>query len=245
MIGQMGRDASGTRCWLDSEAATRWPSSVAYHPGMAEPDGPYVSRGGIKLAAALERFALDPAGWTCADLGCSVGGFTDCLLQHGAAHVFALDTAYGDLAWRLRQDSRVTVLERTNALHFDPAAELSGFPGCDLVVLDLGWTRQAKAVPAALRWLKAEPHARLITLIKPHYEAPRPAHGPHQRKRKRGKTARTKAEPLSEDETTQVLETTLTQLREHGVDAIDRFASPITGSKGGNIEYLALLRRVA
>ncbi len=72
-------------------------------------DCPFVSRGGLKLAAALDAFDLEPTGFQCADLGCSTGGFTDCLLQRGAAHVFAVDTAYGELAWKLRQDERVTV----------------------------------------------------------------------------------------------------------------------------------------
>src|SRR5690606_3323422 len=84
-------------------------------------DTRYVSRGGLKLEAALDHFALDVTGFICADLGCSTGGFTDCLLQRGAAKVFAVDTAYGQLAWKLRKDDRVVVLERTNALHFDPA----------------------------------------------------------------------------------------------------------------------------
>ena len=78
---------------------------------------PFVSRGGLKLRHALDAFALDVTGLTCADFGCSTGGFTDCLLKAGAARVYAIDTAYGELAWTLRKDSRVTVMERTNALH--------------------------------------------------------------------------------------------------------------------------------
>ena len=198
---------------------------------MVTPDCPYVSRGGLKFAAALDAFSLDPTGWTCADLGCSTGGFTDCLLQRGAAHVYAVDTAYGELAWKLRQDARVTVLERTNALHFDPHAGLTGFTGCDLVAIDLGWTRQQRAVPTALNWLKPDPAARLITLIKPHYES----QGRATRGRRRG--------VLSEQEADQALHETIEALPAIGVEVLDWIASPVRGGRrGGNIEYLALLR---
>ena len=129
----------------------------------------YVSRGALKLEHALRAFGLDVTGLVCADLGCSTGGFTDCLLQHGAARVYSVDTAYGELAWKLRQDERVVVMERSNALHTEPHAETHAAGGVDLVVIDLGWTRQDKAIPAALTW--ARPGARIITLVKPHYEA--------------------------------------------------------------------------
>lgn len=156
---------------------------------MVEADCPFVSRGGLKLAAALAAWGVDPNGWTCADLGCSTGGFTDCLLQRGAARVYAVDTAYGQLAWKLRQDPRVTVLERTNALHFDPwgnhdpkpqpgpthqRAPAKAVPPllqqpCDLVVVDLGWTRQKLALPAARRWLQphGNPALKSSTLLGP------------------------------------------------------------------------------
>jgi 23S rRNA (cytidine1920-2'-O)/16S rRNA (cytidine1409-2'-O)-methyltransferase len=103
----------------------------------------------LKLQAALDTFSLPVEQRICADLGCNVGGFTDCLLKRGAQRVYAVDTAYGQLAWTLRNDPRVTVLERTNALHFDPAT-LDPPPACDLVTIDLGWTRQSLAVPASL-----------------------------------------------------------------------------------------------
>lgn len=122
----------------------------------------FVSRAGEKLAAALDRFGVDVTGMVCADLGCNVGGFTDCLLQRGAERVYAVDTGYGALAWKLRQDERVVVMERTNALHLDPPEE-----GVGLVTVDLSWTPQRYGVPAALRWRPG----RVITLIKPHYEA--------------------------------------------------------------------------
>ena len=129
---------------------------------MVAYDGPYVSRGGLKLAHALEQFALDPSGMTCADLGCSTGGFTDVLLKHGAAKVYAVDTGYGVLDWKLRNDPRVVVMERSNALH-TPIPE-----PVDLVVIDANWTRQAKILPIARSHLK--PQGEIVTLVKPHYE---------------------------------------------------------------------------
>ncbi len=135
----------------------------------SDPADRYVGRGALKLEHALGEFAIDPAGYVCADLGCSTGGFTDCLLQHGGARVYSVDTAYGQLAWKLRNDTRVVVMERTNALHAEPPEDVSAAGGVDLVVIDLGWTRQDKAIPAALRWVR--PTGRIITLIKPHYEA--------------------------------------------------------------------------
>jgi 23S rRNA (cytidine1920-2'-O)/16S rRNA (cytidine1409-2'-O)-methyltransferase len=129
----------------------------------AEAPQKFVSRAGAKLEHALEEFKLDVTGLRCADFGCNVGGFTDCLLQRGAKHVIAIDTGYGALAWKLRQDPRVETRERTNALHAEAPAG-----GVDLVVLDLAWTPQRLAIPAALKWLA--PGGRIITLIKPHYE---------------------------------------------------------------------------
>jgi 23S rRNA (cytidine1920-2'-O)/16S rRNA (cytidine1409-2'-O)-methyltransferase len=123
----------------------------------------------LKLDHALREFDLDPTGLVCADFGCSTGGFTDCLLQHGANHVHAIDTAYGELAWKLRQDDRVSVHERSNALHLEPPPDVVDAQGVDLIVVDLGWTKQDKALEAAKRWLK--PNGRIISLVKPHYEA--------------------------------------------------------------------------
>ncbi len=132
-------------------------------PDPRPPEERFVSRAGAKLEHALESFGVGVAGLRCADFGCNVGGFTDCLLQRGAARVTAIDTGYGALAWKLRQDPRVEVRERTNALHAEPPAG-----GVDLVAVDLAWTPQRLAVPAALRWLV--PGGRVVTLVKPHYE---------------------------------------------------------------------------
>jgi 23S rRNA (cytidine1920-2'-O)/16S rRNA (cytidine1409-2'-O)-methyltransferase len=184
-----------------------------------DPDRQYVSRGGEKLAAALDAFGIHPAGLVCADLGASTGGFTDCLLQRGAARVYAVDTAYGQLAWKLRRDDRVTVMERTNALHVQPPPP----EGVDLVVVDLGWTKQDKAVPAALRWLKRD--GKIITLIKPHYES-----GRHT---------------LDDTEAEAIAGRVLADMPALGVRVIGQVVSPLRGGKGGNAEYLALLTRAA
>ena len=134
----------------------------------------FVSRAGEKLDAALDAFDLDVTGLTCADFGCNVGGFTDCLLQRGAEKVFAVDTGYGALAWTLRQDARVAVMERTNALRTETPQPV------DLVTIDVAWTPQALIVPAAAAWLA--PGGRIISLLKPHYELAklgrRKPHGP-------------------------------------------------------------------
>lgn len=130
---------------------------------MSENACPYVSRGGLKLEAALRAFALDVRGFICIDFGSHAGGFVDCLLKHGAARVHAVDPGYGVLAYSLRRDPRVVVHERTNALKFI-APELA-----DLVTIDVGWTPQRLILPAARRALK--PAGRAVTLIKPQYEA--------------------------------------------------------------------------
>ncbi len=127
----------------------------------------FVSRAGLKLDAALDAFGVDVTGKVCADLGCNAGGFTDCLLQRGAARVYAVDTGYGMLEWKLRQDSRVVAMERTNAMHAALPEAVS------IVVIDVAWTRQKHILPAARRLLGPRPAdgAMVISLIKPHYEA--------------------------------------------------------------------------
>ena len=128
----------------------------------------FVSRGGRKLANALAATGIDPAGRRCLDAGASTGGFTDCLLQRGAAHVVALDVAYGELHWRLRTDPRVTVLERANARALDPAA-LPYAP--DLIAIDVSFISLAKVLPAVLGC--AAPRFDCLALVKPQFEAGR------------------------------------------------------------------------
>ena len=135
---------------------------------VAGPDHPYVSRGGVKLAAALDAFAIDPAGLVCLDVGASTGGFTDCLLQRGAARVYAIDVGYGQLDAKLRNDPRVVLREKINArsLSFEHVPERAA-----LVVIDLSFISVRLVLPAVLPLL--EPGARIVVLVKPQFEAGR------------------------------------------------------------------------
>ena len=130
------------------------------------PDHPWVSRGGIKLAAALDQFAIDVAGATALDIGASTGGFTDVLLTRGARRVYAVDVGRGQLAWKLRQDARVIVLEGVNARYLTPGDIPEPI---DLVVCDASFIGLATVLPAALTLCAA--HAALVALIKPQFEA--------------------------------------------------------------------------
>jgi 23S rRNA (cytidine1920-2'-O)/16S rRNA (cytidine1409-2'-O)-methyltransferase len=126
----------------------------------------FVSRGGEKLAAALTAFGLSVAGRTCADVGASTGGFTDCLLQNGAARVYAIDVGHGILHWKLRQDERVLVLERTNARNLAELPEPVGF-----ITVDVAFISLRHILPAAARWIVAG--GDLVALVKPQFEAGR------------------------------------------------------------------------
>ena len=190
-------------------------------------DSPFVSRAGLKLEHALSTFDFDVTGLKCADLGCNVGGFTDCLLQRGASHVFAVDTGYGTLAWKLRSDERVTTLERTNALHVDPPELV------DLVVIDLGWTSQKLALPAGIKWVNS---GHIITLIKPHYELTKE----EKREEKVG-------EGLSGEAISRVITRTKILCQELSLEIIEETLSPIRGKKSskkgcGKSEHLMLLK---
>jgi len=127
---------------------------------------PYVSRGGLKLAAALDDFAMDVGGLVAIDVGASTGGFTDCLLQRGAAKVYAIDVGYGQLAWKLQTDPRVVVLDRTNVRYLEalPGGELA-----DLAVIDASFISLALVMPPSLRLL--HPQGEVVALIKPQFEA--------------------------------------------------------------------------
>ena len=192
----------------------------------ATPDSPaksYVSRAGNKLHHALHTFQLDPANLVCADLGCNAGGFTDCLLRHGAAKVFAVDTGYGMLDYSLRRNQQVVVMERTNALHVTLPEPV------DLVVIDVAWTRQKLILPSARKLLR--PSGQVITLIKPHYEAPKEL---------------LRNGVLPDEHQQLILTQTLADARSAGFHVIGTTLSPILGSKGnlagkGNTEYLTLL----
>ena len=192
---------------------------------MEEADRPYVSRGALKLAHALEVFAIDPSGRVCADLGCSTGGFTDVLLRRGAAKVYAVDTGFGVLDWRLRNDPRVVVMERTSAMHValpEPAS---------LVTIDAGWTRQEKILPNVRAMLGER--GEVITLIKPHYESDSAA-----LRKSRG--------VLPAQRLAEVMAHVRQEIARCGFQVVAETQSPIRGSgPRGNIEVLAHLRAVA
>lgn len=198
-------------------------------PGPRVAERRFVSRAGEKLEHALDEFDLDVTGLRCADFGCNVGGFTDCLLARGAAHVTAVDTGYGVLAWNLRDDDRVTVRERTNALHAEPSEPV------DLVVVDMAWTPQRLALPAARAWLK--PDGVVVSLIKPHYEL----QGARKSLLEDGFLPREHAQ--------EVLEEVLQAIPALNFETIATTQSPLVGGKSsrrkgvpGNVEFLALLR---
>lgn len=209
----------------------------------------FVGRGGLKLAHALEVFGLSPQGLHCADFGCNVGGFTECLLRRGARSVTAVDTAYGVLDYRLRIDPSVRVMERTNLLHADPPPDL---PLRDLIAIDVGWTPQRRILPVAMRWLSSSPEARIVTLIKPHYElaaldeARRAAAAPDLPAPVRGRGPR-RDHVLSEEVAAAVVATVLEEIAALGLRCLGVTASPIAGGASrhtvGNVESLALLAR--
>ncbi|MEM7129211.1 MAG: TlyA family RNA methyltransferase [Chloroflexota bacterium] len=186
----------------------------------------YASRGGIKLAAALERLAIDVSGTVVADIGASTGGFTDCLLQHGATQVYAIDVGYGQLAWKLRIDPRVVVIERTNIRHL---TQLPGTPAplVDMAVIDVSFISLNLVLPSVLKLIKQD--AQIVALIKPQFEAG---------KGKVGKGGVVRSEKVHRD----VLRDTLASATSMGLVATNLIPSPILGP-AGNIEFLVLLTR--
>ncbi len=188
---------------------------------------PFVSRAGRKLAAALDHFAVDPRGWECLDVGASTGGFTDCLLQRGAARVYALDVGYGQLDAGLRADPRVVVMERVNARHLPPPPDLLPRP-CELITVDVSFISLTKVVPALVPQLA--PRGLLLPMIKPQFEAGRGAVG---------KGGIVRDEALRR----QVIDDCAAKLVElGGLEQLGLYDSPVAGS-GGNREAFALLRR--
>ena len=135
---------------MDSQRPSRDTKSTMMREIQVKEKPPYVSRGGYKLEAALDQFEINPTGWVCADLGASTGGFTDVLLQRGAARVYAVDVGYGQLHWQLRQDPRVVVMERTNARYLEQLPE-----PVQLVTIDASFISLRLILPAAQRLLSA------------------------------------------------------------------------------------------
>ena len=181
----------------------------------------FASRAGAKLQFAIEQFKIDATNKVCADLGASTGGFVDCWLSNGAVKVYAVEKGYGTLEWKLRQDPRVIVMERTNALEVELPEKV------DLISIDIGWTKQKFIMPKALSLLKD--NGRIITLIKPHYEA-------EKKHLKKGKVA---PEFLAE-----ILEKAKQDIESAGGKILEVIESPIVGGKGGNVEYLAVIEKV-
>jgi len=185
---------------------------------------PYVGRGGVKLEAALRAFGLDVTGLLCLDIGASTGGFTHCLLLHGAARVHAVDVGYGQLAWELRQDERVRVWERTNIRTLDAAALGEQV---HLAVVDVSFIGLTKVLGDARRFLV--PGGQVVALVKPQFEAGR---------EQVGRGGRVK-DPRVHG---QVLETVGETARALGMAVLGVVESPITGKKAGNVEFLLHLR---
>ena len=195
---------------------------------LREEDHPYVSRGALKLVKGLDAFDIDPTGLTCLDIGASTGGFTDVLLKRGAARVYAIDVGYGQLAWSLRSDPRVVVLERENVRNTDPAKVPEP---CDLAVIDVSFISLTLVLPKVAELLRPPPGKPIIALVKPQFEVGREQVG-------KGGVVRDEAVRRS------AVDKIRDWARTHGFEAGDDVESPITGP-AGNVEYLLLLRTSA
>ena len=192
-------------------------------------DLPYVSRGGIKLAAALDHWQIVVTGRACLDVGASTGGFTDCLLQHGAAHVTAIDTGFGQIHMKLRNDPRVSLLERTNARLLEPGslAALDPEPRKILLAVDVAFISATLVLPAVLA--AAPDLVEAVILVKPQFEAGREHVG------KGGIVRDPKAHQLAIDKVADCV-------RSIGWTVVETIPSPITGAEG-NQEFLLYARR--
>jgi 23S rRNA (cytidine1920-2'-O)/16S rRNA (cytidine1409-2'-O)-methyltransferase len=192
-------------------------------------DNPYVSRGGFKLAAALSHWHIDVAGRHCLDVGASTGGFTDCLLQHGAAQVTAVDTGFGQIDMKLRNDPRVHLLERTNARLLEPGslATVGGAQEKTLLVVDVSFISATLVVPAVLA--SAPTLVEAVILVKPQFEAGREHVG------KGGIVRDPQAHELA-------IEKVADCVRSLGWNVVETIPSPITGAEG-NQEFLLYARR--
>jgi len=180
----------------------------------------FASRAGEKLEHALLQFKISVVRKVCADFGSSTGGFVDCLLQRGAKKVYAIETGYGTLDWKLRNDARVVVMERTNALH----AELPEL--MDFISIDVSWTPQKLILPQALKFLKDS--GDIVSLLKPHYEADKKW---------------LKAGKIQDEFIDLAIEKVKSELKELGIEIKEITKSPIVGKKGGNPEFLIWIKK--
>lgn len=178
----------------------------------------FVSRGGDKLQVALERFQVGLNNKIILDVGSSTGGFVDCLIQNGASKIYSMDTSYGELAWELRNNPKVVVMERTNVLHLDRLPEM-----VDLITIDSGWTKLELVLPAVRKFLKQS--GKIIALLKPQYEA--------------DKKDLVKG-VVRPEIVIQVRDKVIQNIEQLGFDIEDQIDSPILGG-AGNKEYLLLI----
>jgi 23S rRNA (cytidine1920-2'-O)/16S rRNA (cytidine1409-2'-O)-methyltransferase len=209
---------------VDDRPATKAGTTVDDQAAVAllAPDHPYAGRGGLKLAHALDTFQIDVRGRDCLDIGASTGGFTDVLLQRGAARVVALDVGHGQLDWRLRNDERVVVMERFNARYLT----LQDLPGpVDLVAIDVSFISLRLILPPVTSVLRAS--ADVAALVKPQFEA--------------GRSEVRKGVIRDPAVHARVLEEVAAAAREVGLSRVASTPSPITGQKG-NIEFLVHFR---
>lgn len=209
---------------VEGQVAVKAATKVDEQVSLEIDEGPrYVSRGGEKLEAALDEFAIDVAGLTCADVGASTGGFTDCLLQRGAKKVYAIDVGKGILHWKLRQDRRVEVMEETNARYEKTLPEL-----VDLVTIDVSFISLKVLLPVVKGWF-GEAGGQVVALIKPQFEA--------------GREQASKGKGVIRDPEVhkQVLEDVLGFAQEQGFGVSGLMRSPLVGPKG-NVEFFAYLR---
>lgn len=199
------------------------PNSAIRIKGSDDPTSRYVGRGGLKLEAALREFRIDVTGLTCLDVGASTGGFTDCLLQHGAKRIVALDVGHNQIDWRLRNDVRVEVREGVNARYLKPEDFETKF---DLAVMDVSFISATKVLPAIVHLLRDE--AAIVTLIKPQFEVGRGEVGG-------GGVVRDAAKRV------RVVEEVNDAVRALGLEVVNVIESPIQGAEG-NVEYLAFYK---
>lgn len=206
-----------------TKAGAQLPADVEL--ALREADHPYVSRGALKLVHGLDGFGLDPAGLTAIDLGASTGGFTDVLVRRGARRVYAIDVGYGQLAWSLRQDPRVVVLERANVREMD----LGLVPEpCDLAVIDVSFISLTLVLPRVVELLRPPAGKPIVALVKPQFEAGREHVA-------RGGVVR------DPDARQGAIDKVRDWARAHGFGVGDVLESPLRGP-AGNVEYLLLLR---
>lgn len=179
----------------------------------------YVSRAGEKLEHAINTFGISVKDLICADFGSNTGGFVDVLLTFGAKKVYSIETGHGVLDWKLRQDERVLVMEKKNAMHVELPEKM------DFISIDTSWTKLEKIIPSALKNLK--PSGSIVALVKPHYESK-----PYMLRK--GK--------LAEEFISEILENVKNKIKELNLEIIGETESPIVGEKAKNKEYLLYLK---